>query len=126
MMQIFDWNCRPISVSISSVLAPGSGAMSLANAILPGGIKPQDILFFGGYTRQNRVDVNKDGITDLPHLRAIVFHPRLFFYPDERTTVVTGYTGTFEGREGGDLQVVDGQSDAVHQYPRTSHIKLVV
>jgi iron complex outermembrane receptor protein/outer membrane receptor for ferrienterochelin and colicins len=72
--------------------------------------------FFGGYTRQNRVDVNKDGITDLPHLRAIVFHPRLFFYPDERTTVVTGYTGTFEGREGGDLQVVDGQSDAVHQY----------
>lgn len=72
--------------------------------------------FFGGYTRQQKVDVDRDGFSDLPQLRALVLHPRLFFYPGETSTVILGYTGTFERRSGGDMQVLDGKTDANHQY----------
>ena len=72
--------------------------------------------FFGGYTHQQKVDVNNDGFSDVPQLGATIIHPRLFFYPDEKTTVIAGYTGTFERRDGGDMQVLDGKSDAIHQY----------
>ncbi|MBE7174095.1 MAG: TonB-dependent receptor [Williamsia sp.] len=72
--------------------------------------------FFGGITHQRAVDVDKDGFSDVPQLDAVVLHPRLFFYPDSHTTIATGYTGTFETRDGGDMQVIRGKGDAVHQY----------
>ncbi len=72
--------------------------------------------FFGGITRQKAVDVNKDGLSDVPDLHAVIVHPRLFYYPDEKTTIAAGYTGTFETRNGGDMQVIGGSRDAVHQY----------
>lgn len=72
--------------------------------------------FFGGITRQRPVDVNKDGFSDVARIDAVVLHPRLFFYPDSRTTIATGYTGTFETRNGGDMQAIRGNGDAVHQY----------
>lgn len=72
--------------------------------------------FFGGITRQKQVDVNKDGLSDVAALNAYIIHPRLFWYLDESTTLTTGYTGTFENRKGGDMQVLDGKTDAIHQY----------
>ena len=72
--------------------------------------------FFGGITRQRAVDVNKDGISDVPDLDAVIIHPRLFFYPDEKTSIAAGYTGTFENRNGGDMQVLAGTKNATHQY----------
>lgn len=60
--------------------------------------------------------MNSDGFSDVPQLRATVFHPRLFFYPNETTTITAGYTATFENRAGGDMQVLNGKSDALHQY----------
>lgn len=72
--------------------------------------------FFGGLTNQQKVDVNEDGFSDLPQLKAMIVHPRLFFYPNDKTTVIAGYTGTFEQRAGGDMQVLSGKTDALHQY----------
>ena len=72
--------------------------------------------FFGGITRQKAVDVNKDGVSDVPDLTAVIVHPRLFFYPDSKTTIAAGYTGTFENRNGGDMQVLSGNKDLIHQY----------
>lgn len=78
--------------------------------------------FFGGYNYQKAVDVNKDGFSDVSDLNGLVLHPRLFFYPDDKTTIVAGYTGTFEKRNGGDMQVLDGKTDATHQYFENNHI----
>jgi len=78
--------------------------------------------FFGGYNYQKAVDVNKDGFSDVSDLNGLVLHPRLFFYPDDKTTIVAGYTGTFEKRNGGDMQVLDGKTDATHQYYENNHI----
>lgn len=72
--------------------------------------------FFGGYNYQKAVDVNQDSFSDVTDLNGLVLHPRLFFYPDDKTTIIAGYTGTFEKRSGGDMQVLAGKADAIHQY----------
>ncbi len=72
--------------------------------------------FFAGYTGQKSVDVNKDGFSDVPQLNALVVHPRLFFYPGTKTSIIAGYTGSFEKRKGGDMIVLNGNTDNLHQY----------
>lgn len=79
--------------------------------------------FFGGYNFQKAVDVDKDGFSDVTDLKGLVLHPRFFFYPDKKTTIVLGYTGTFEKRNGGDMQVLSGKIDAIHQYFEKNTIK---
>lgn len=71
--------------------------------------------FFGGYTYQKPMDINKDGLSDLPRLNSFNVHPRLFFFP-KNTTVILGYSGSFNNSKGGDIQVLNGKADAVHQY----------
>lgn len=72
--------------------------------------------FFGGYNYRKAVDVNHDGLSDVPDLNGLVIHPRIFWYPDNKTTVTTGFTGTYEVRNGGDMVVLEGRPDAIHQY----------
>lgn len=79
--------------------------------------------FFGGYNFQKAVDVNKDGFSDVGDLNGLVVHPRLFFYPDDKTTITAGYTGTFEKRNGGDMEVLAGNADAVHKYFEKNNTK---
>ena len=75
--------------------------------------------FFGGYTHQDAVDVNNDGFSDMPKLQTINLHPKLFFYPDDKTTISAGYSGMIERRNGGDMSVLAGHTDALHQYYET-------
>ncbi len=72
--------------------------------------------FYGGYNYQKAVDVNNDGFSDVTDLNGLVVHPRLFFYPGDKTTIIAGYTGTFEKRNGGDMQVLAGKTDSTHRY----------
>lgn len=72
--------------------------------------------FFAGFTNQVEADVNKDGFSDVARLQSFIIHPRLFFYPSANTTITTGYTGTFENRIGGDMQVIKNTTDAAHQF----------
>lgn len=78
---------------------------------------------FSGYAHQKFVDVNKDGISDVPDLNTFIIHPRLFFYPSSSTTIITGYTGTFEKRTGGDVVVLNGVKNPSHQYFETNKTK---
>lgn len=71
---------------------------------------------FAGYTHQKEKDINKDGLSDLPLNSILVLHPRVFFYPGEKTTVSAGYTFTADNRKGGDMLVLDGKTDGIHQY----------
>ncbi len=72
--------------------------------------------FFGGLTYQKPVDVNKDGLTDLPRLATAIIHPRLFFYPNDKTVIIAGYGGTFEKRKGGDWELINGAGSSQHPF----------
>lgn len=71
---------------------------------------------FAGYNHQEKKDVDKDGLSDLPEAKSYIFHPKLFFYPSPKTIISVGYIGSFDDRTGGDMQVLQGKSDAVHRY----------
>ncbi len=73
---------------------------------------------FAGFTNQSPRDVDGDGLTDLPDNTSINLHPRLFFYPDEKTILILGYYGNLETRDGGDIEAILGNSDSIGGYPR--------
>lgn len=79
------------------------------------------LTLFAGVTTQNPVDVNKDGFSDVPRLRQYLLHPRFFWYINPLSTLVAGYTGTIEKREGGDMQVLEHSADNIHQYTEVNN-----
>ena len=72
-------------------------------------------LFVGG-THQFARDVNADGFSDVPKTLSFIVHPQLFFYPSNKTTVRIGFTGNYESRLGGDMNVIREEADSMHQY----------
>lgn len=72
--------------------------------------------FFAGTTLQRAVDVNNDGFSDVPDLKTFFLHPKLFLYPNEKNTVTLEYDGTYEDRNGGDMQVLHKVKDNQHQF----------
>ena len=72
--------------------------------------------FFAGTTLQKAVDVNKDGFSDVPDLKSFFFHPKIFLYPNEKNIVTLEYDGTYEDRNGGDMQVLHQTKDNTRQF----------
>jgi iron complex outermembrane receptor protein/outer membrane receptor for ferrienterochelin and colicins len=70
--------------------------------------------FFTGYTAQKPTDVNKDGFSDVPQLNNFEFHPRLFWYPSSKSTLIFGVNTQFEHREGGDMQFLNNNNIFPH------------
>ncbi|HMB89946.1 MAG TPA: TonB-dependent receptor [Rhodothermales bacterium] len=56
---------------------------------------------------QRAYDPDDDAFSNLPDTRRLTVSPKLFYYPAARTTLSIGLTGTFEDREGGDLDVLE-------------------
>jgi len=65
---------------------------------------------------QKAYDVDKDDFTELPKTDDFTLHPKLFYYPNERTTLVIGNAFTRSNRTGGDIFVVNDGADANHRY----------
>ncbi len=86
------------------------------NLFLSNRNKKAGYTLFAGGTYQRAVDVNKDSYSDVPDLKTVFFHPRLFFYPNTKQTVNVGYNLTYEDRDGGDMQVLHKTKDASHQF----------
>ena len=79
---------------------------SNANLFFSGRTKKAGYTFFAGGTLQEPKDVNKDGFSDVPSVKNIFIHPRLFIYGSEKSTVVLGYTFNYEDRNGGDMNAL--------------------
>jgi iron complex outermembrane receptor protein/outer membrane receptor for ferrienterochelin and colicins len=86
------------------------------NMFFSGKDKKAGYTFFAGGTLQDAVDVNSDGFSDVPSVRSIFIHPRLFVYGKQKSSLALGYTLNYEDREGGDMMVVDGKADAQHRF----------
>lgn len=68
------------------------------------------------YNRQKTYDVDDDDFTEVPKADELTLHPKLFLYPNERTTIQIGNSFTKGDRSGGDIFVVNGERDNDHQY----------
>jgi outer membrane receptor for ferrienterochelin and colicin len=86
------------------------------NTFHSGRNKTTGYTFFAGTTLQKAVDVNKDGFSDVPDLKTFFFHPKLFLYPNPKNTLTLEYDGTYEDRNGGDMQVLHATKDNTHQF----------
>jgi outer membrane receptor for ferrienterochelin and colicins len=86
------------------------------NGYFSGRNKKAGYTFFTGGTLQKPVDVNKDGFSDVPDLKTVFVHPKLFLYPNSKQTVTLGYNLTYEERKGGDMKVLDKKTDNLHQF----------
>lgn len=86
------------------------------NGYFSGRNKNAGYTFFTGGTYQKQVDVNKDGFSDVPDLKTVFVHPKLFLYPNKMQTIAIGYNLTYEERKGGDMLVLQNKTDNVHQF----------
>ncbi|MFD2288765.1 TonB-dependent receptor plug domain-containing protein [Pedobacter petrophilus] len=65
---------------------------------------------------QKAYDVDKDDFTELPKTDDFTLHPKLFYYPNEKTTLIIGNAFTKSNRTGGDIFVVNDEADGNHRY----------
>ncbi|HEV7782524.1 MAG TPA: TonB-dependent receptor [Chitinophagaceae bacterium] len=72
--------------------------------------------FLGLVGNQKLFDVDKDDFTEVPESFEFTLHPKLFIYPNEKTTFIIGNSFTKGKRTGGDVQVIKGKADATHRY----------
>lgn len=64
--------------------------------------------------RQQAVDVNADGFSDLPYLRQWSLEPTLYWYPSERTRARLTLDMGSENRRGGDMWALSHGTDSLH------------
>jgi len=70
---------------------------------------------------QKAYDVDKDDFTELPKTKDFTIHPKLFIYPNNRTTIIVGNAFTKSDRTGGDIFVINNGGDANHRYFETNN-----
>lgn len=70
----------------------------------------------GSVNYQKEYDVDDDDFTELPRTISFSLNPRLFIYVDGKTRLMVGNTISYQNRRGGDVSVIRGHADGVHQY----------
>ncbi len=78
--------------------------------------KKSGLTIYASSNSQKATDVNNDGLSDIPKFERYTINPKIFYYPNEKTTFSFGANAGFENRIGGDMQVIDNKSDATHTF----------
>lgn len=65
---------------------------------------------------QKSFDVNNDNFSETPKSNTFSFAPKIFYYPNSKTTFMIGNSFTKGNLKGGDMQVIAGNFDANHTY----------
>lgn len=71
---------------------------------------------YAAYNHGSPYDPSGIDLTAIPKFNRFTINPKLFFYLDSRTTLITGINGTVENRIGGDLHYIEGDGNAQHSY----------
>ncbi|MGY4539828.1 outer membrane receptor for ferrienterochelin and colicins [Mucilaginibacter sp. UYNi724] len=71
---------------------------------------------FGSYNYNGAYDPSNTGLSAIPQTKRFTINPKVFLYMNEHNSGWFGVNTTYENRLGGDLQVISGQPDNVHQY----------
>lgn len=70
----------------------------------------------GSFNLQQVYDVDRDDFSELPENENFTINPRLFFYINPSVTLSAGNSFTTGKMQGGDIQVIKGNSDSLHTY----------
>ena len=71
---------------------------------------------FASYSYNGAYDPSTTGFSAIPLTNRFSLNPKLFLYMDANNSAWVGVNTTYENRFGGDMQVINGNADAVHQY----------
>ncbi len=71
---------------------------------------------YAGYDHGTPYDPAGIGLSAIPRFNRYTFNPKLYWYLNNRTTLITGLNSTIENRIGGDMQYLKGDGDAQHSY----------
>ncbi|PYF74686.1 iron complex outermembrane receptor protein [Pedobacter nutrimenti] len=71
---------------------------------------------FGSYNYNNAYDPSNIGLSAIPLTKRFTIKPKVFFYLDEKNSGWFGVNTSYENRYGGDMQVIAGKTDDIHQY----------
>lgn len=71
---------------------------------------------FGSYNYSHAYDPSSSGFTAIPQVNRFTINPKIFLYMDEHNSGWFGVNATYENRLGGDMQVVAGNADSIHQF----------
>lgn len=71
---------------------------------------------FASYNYNGAYDPAGTGLTAIPKTNRLTLNPKLFLYLNTRTTAWFGVNTTFEDRYGGDIAVINGNTDNIHEY----------
>ncbi len=74
------------------------------------------LTLYGSASNQKAFDPDNDGFSNLPKSQTINFNPRFFYYPAPHTELNFGLSANLDQRTGGDMQVINQQSDADHLF----------
>lgn len=71
---------------------------------------------FASHNSNKAYDPSDLDLSAIPKFERVNFNPRLFYYPNKKTTLNLGLNTTFEDRVGGDMHYIKGESDLNHGY----------
>jgi iron complex outermembrane receptor protein len=71
---------------------------------------------FGSYNFNGPYDPASIGLTAIPQINRFTINPKLFLYFNKMTTAWFGVNVTNEDRYGGDIKVIEGKADSLHQF----------
>jgi iron complex outermembrane receptor protein len=71
---------------------------------------------FSSYNFNGPYDPADIGLTAIPRTKRYTVNPKLFFYFNKKTSAWFGINTIYEDRLGGDLNVINGKADSIHQY----------
>jgi outer membrane receptor for ferrienterochelin and colicins len=70
----------------------------------------------GSVNFQTAYDVDGDDFSETPKSHNFTINPRLFYYPSKTVSFMIGNSFTKGNMKGGDMNVIDGNPDALHTY----------
>ncbi|KAI9452849.1 TonB-dependent receptor plug [Russula earlei] len=74
------------------------------------------ITTYAAYNHGTPYDPSNIGLSAIPRYNRYTLNPKLFFYLNNRTTLIAGIHSTIEDREGGDMQYLKGDGNVQHSY----------
>ncbi|MGC9151165.1 MAG: TonB-dependent receptor [Microbacter sp.] len=74
------------------------------------------VTIFSTYDHSSAYDPDHTGFSVIPQMNRFTFNPTLFLYFNRKTSAWVGINSSFEHRLGGDMKVLEGRSDSIHQF----------